>query len=115
MQLAGTHSLVASTLIVSAIACASTPPTAVTPSRPATQIAQADVEAAQRSWCAALIEIGHQGATGGNAKATATNVFIQGVRLRCRHRPVQADPDVRSADLPHDEAGCARVLRRRRF
>lgn len=75
MQFAGTRSLVALTLIVSATACASTPPTAVTPSRPAIQIAQADVEAAQRSWCAALIEIGHQGATGGNAKATATDVL----------------------------------------
>ncbi|MBA3397470.1 MAG: hypothetical protein H0T89_32895 [Deltaproteobacteria bacterium] len=38
-------------------------------------MAQGDVEAAQRSWCAALIEIGHLGATGGNAMATATDVL----------------------------------------
>ena len=75
MQLAETRSLVAFTLIVSATACASTNPTAVVPSRPTVQIAKADVVAAQRSWCAALIEIGRIGATGGNAKATATAVL----------------------------------------
>ena len=75
MQLSRTHSLVAFTLIVSATACASTKPTAVVPSRPDTQIVQADVEAAQRNWCAALVEIGHLGATGGNAKATAADVL----------------------------------------
>ena len=75
MDFSATRSLGAFTLILSATACASTNSTAVVPSPPATQIAQADVEAAQRSWCAALIEIGHQGATGGNAKATATDVL----------------------------------------
>lgn len=75
MQLSQPRSLVAFLLIASATACASTAPAAVVPSRPTAPIAQADVEAAQRSWCAALIEIGHLGATGGNAKATAAEVL----------------------------------------
>lgn len=75
MQLPGTRNLVAFTLTVLATACASAKPTSAVPSRPTAQIVQADLEAAQRSWCAALIEIGHLGATGGDAKATATAVL----------------------------------------
>ena len=77
MELTRTRGLIALTLIVSATACASTKPTAVVPSRPPTQIVQADVEAAQRSWCAALVQIGYLGATGGNARATATDVLSE--------------------------------------
>ncbi len=75
MQVPQTRSLIGSSLILSVAACASTVPAAVAPSRPTTEASRADVEAAQRSWCAALIEIGHMGATGGDAKATASAVL----------------------------------------
>lgn len=73
MQLA--RFLVASTLVVSAAACAST--SAAKPAAPfaSNAITQADVEGAQRAWCSALVEIGKVGATGGDASAVADKVL----------------------------------------
>lgn len=75
MKLSRTRCLIAFALTVSATACGSTARTAAVPSQVTPQIAQADLEAAQRGWCAALVEIGQLGATGGDAKATATAVL----------------------------------------
>ena len=77
MHLVGTRSLVAFILIVSAAACASAKPAVVVPSRSSPEIARADVEAAQRGWCAALLEIGQVSATGGDYEATATAVLTK--------------------------------------
>ena len=77
MHRVGPRSLVPFILIVSAAACASAKPAAVVLSPPNPAIARADVEAAQRGWCAALIEIGQVGATGGDHEATATAVLTK--------------------------------------
>jgi hypothetical protein len=74
MQLVGTRFLVP---LVSAAACASPKPSPVASSSPTSEIARQDVEAAQRGWCASLIEIGRVGAASGDYKATANAVLTK--------------------------------------
>jgi len=62
-------------LMFTTAACASAPTNGSTETRVERPIALAQVEAAQTAWCAALVEIGRLGATGGDAKGYADKVL----------------------------------------
>jgi len=72
------HSCAVTGLFLTMTACsASTPTPAAAPLSPSpvASIERAQVEQAQRAWCDALVAIGKEGASGGDAKAMASKVL----------------------------------------